>query len=181
MRNFIALGMIKRMGARYDDDVSYALHLLAHSPKAFWKFARVTALSRHREQAPAEAVLTVKLLGTMNEDCGPCTQLVVHFAKEAQMAADQVEAVLRRDQTAMSPAVALAYRYGAAVLSRSPDAHAAREAVRACWGEKGLIDLAVAMQATRLFPMLKDALGFALECRRVSVDGRSVDVAKQVA
>ena len=97
------------------------------------------------------------------------------------MATDQVEAVLTRDQAAMSPAVALAYRYGTAVLSHNPDAHAAREAVRACWGEKGLIDLAVAMQATRLYPMLKDALGFALECRRVSVDGRWVDVAKRAA
>jgi hypothetical protein len=40
---------------------------------------------------------------------------------------------------------------------------------------------AMALQMGRLFPMMKLALGYARECRRVSVDGQQVDVDKQAA
>jgi hypothetical protein len=170
-----------RMEARYNYDTGYLRHMLKHAPRAFWKFSRLAKLSQHRESAPVEALFTVKLLGAMKEDCGPCIQLVADFAKEAKVPAGQIEAVLRRDMAAMSEPVALAYRYGQAVLSRLPEADALRQAVRARWGEKGLIDLAIGMQAGRLFPMLKDALGYARECRRVNVEGRPIEVAHEAA
>jgi hypothetical protein len=67
------------------------------------------------------------------------------------------------------------------VLYRSDDQDRQREAVRARWGEKGVIDLTMALQMGRLFPMMKLALGYAKECRRVSVNGHEVDVTKQAA
>jgi hypothetical protein len=39
----------------------------------------------------------------------------------------------------------------------------------------------MALQVGRIFPMLKLALGFARECRRVNVAGDQVDVIKQAA
>ena len=56
-----------------------------------------------------------------------------------------------------------------------------RDAVRAQWGEKGVIDLAFALQMGRMYPMMKAALGYAKECRRISVDGKQIDVVKQAA
>jgi hypothetical protein len=181
MLNALARRVIKRMEERYDYDMSYALYLLEKTPKAFRKFMRAGALSRHRERAPMEAAFTVQLLATMYEDCGPCTQLFVRLAEESKMSADQIEAVLTGKASAMHSAVALAYRYGDAVLNHRTDVADAREAVRAQWGDKGLIDLAMSMQGARLYPMMKHALGFALECQRVSVQGRWVDMTKKAA
>ena len=56
-----------------------------------------------------------------------------------------------------------------------------RDAVRAQWGQKGVIDLTLALQMGRMFPMVKAGLGYAKECRRVTVDGNNVDVVKQAA
>ena len=56
-----------------------------------------------------------------------------------------------------------------------------RDAVRAEWGQKGVIDLTLALQMGRMFPMVKAGLGFAKECRRVTVGGNNVDVVKQAA
>jgi hypothetical protein len=181
MRNYFIRRMLRRMSRRYDYDVSYLLYLLDESPKAFWKFMRASALSGYREHVPEEATLTVKLLATMTEDCGPCTQLLVHHAREAGMATDQIEAVLTRNLAAMNPVVALAHRYADAVLNRHPDAGDAREEVRGRWGDKGLIDLAMSMQGARLYPMIKSALGYAVECQRVSLERRLIEVMKQVA
>jgi hypothetical protein len=32
-----------------------------------------------------------------------------------------------------------------------------------------------------MFPMMKAALGYAKECRRIAVDGKEIDVVKQAA
>lgn len=169
------------MDKRYDYDSSYMLYLLDESPKAFWKFMRASGLSRHGKQAPVEASFTVQLLSTMNEDCGSCTQLFVHQAREGKMATDQIEAVLTRNLAAMNSVVALAYRYADSILNRRLDAADACTAVRARWGNKGLIDLALSMQGARLYPMVKTALGYAAECRDVQIDGRSIEIRKQPA
>jgi hypothetical protein len=172
---------LKRMGARYDYDVSYMLDMLEHSPKAFDLFARLFPLAQHRESAPKDAVIAAKLVGAMFEDCGPCTQLVVNFAKEQTVAPDQIEAVLRRDLAAMNDNVALAFRFADAILNRLPNEDEVRDAVRAEWGAKGVIDLTLALQVGRIFPMVKAGLGYAKECRRVEVAGRPVDVVKRAA
>jgi hypothetical protein len=103
------------------------------------------------------------------------------MALEAGMARDQIEAVLRRNVAAMTPSVALGFQFADAVAHRSMDDDKYRNAVRARWGEKGVIDLTMALQMGRTFPMVKFALGYARECRRVSVAGHQVDVIKQAA
>jgi hypothetical protein len=130
---------------------------------------------------PVEASFAAKISGAMAEDCGPCTQLTVDMALEAGMAKDQIEAVLRRDHRAMNAATALGFRFADAVIRRSPDDDACRDAVRAQWGEKGVIDLTMALQMGRIFPMVKTALGYGKECRRVNVGGHDVDVIRQAA
>jgi hypothetical protein len=49
------------------------------------------------------------------------------------------------------------------------------------WGEKGVIDLTFSLQLGRMFPMVKAGLGFAKECRRVTVGDKAVDVAPLAA
>ncbi len=46
---------------------------------------------------------------------------------------------------------------------------------------KAAIDLTLALQLGRMFPMVKAGLGYAKECRRVSVDGHNFDVIRQAA
>jgi hypothetical protein len=181
MRKTVARLFLKTMARRYDYDVTYMLALLDQSPSAFAKFAKLFALARHRESAPRSAVYAAKLAGALFEDCGPCSQLVINMAREAGVAADQIEAVLTRRPEAMSPDTALGFRFAEAILRRACEEDEVREAVRAQWGEKGVIDLTLALQIGRVFPMLKAGLGYAKECRRVSIDGRSVDVVKRAA
>ena len=181
MRKFIARRMLRAFNKRYGYDTSYVETILRESPAAFFKFAPVMKAANHREVVPVEASFAAKITGGMAEDCGPCTQLTVDMAVEAGMAKDQIEAVLRRDVRAMTPDVALGFRFADAIVHRTADDETCREAVRARWGEKGVIDLAMGLQVGRLFPMMKLALGYARECRRVSVGGHQIDVIKQAA
>jgi hypothetical protein len=181
MRSWIARRILRKYGKRYGYDVSYLEMMLNESPAAFFKFAPVMKASAHREAVPIEASFAAKIVGALAEDCGPCTQLVVDMALEAGMARDQIEAVLRRNPRAMNDATTLGFRFADAVVRRSADDDEFRDAVRAQWGEKGVIDLTLALQLGRMFPMVKAGLGYARECRRVTVDGHNVDVVKQAA
>jgi hypothetical protein len=181
MRSWIARRILRKYGKRYGYDVSYLEMLLNESPAAFFKFAPIMKASAHREVVPIEASFAAKIVGALAEDCGPCTQLVVDMALEAGMARDQIEAVLRRNPRAMNDATTLGFRFADAVVRRSADDDEFRDAVRAQWGEKGVIDLTLALQLGRMFPMVKAGLGYARECRRVTVDGHNVDVVKQAA
>lgn len=181
MLSWLARRYLHRMGARYDYDVSYMLHMLDHSPRAFFRFAKLMPLAQHRESAPQEAAMAAGLVGAMFEDCGPCTQLAVNFAAERGVDHAQVEAVLQRDVSAMNEDVALGFRFADAILRRTSDEDDIRERVRTRWGEKGLIDLTFALQIGRIFPMVKSGLGYAKECRRIEVAGRPVDVVRRAA
>lgn len=181
MHKFIARRMLRATAKRYGYDASYLEMMLEESPAAFFKFAPVKKASAHREVVPVEASFAAKITGAMAEDCGPCTQLTVDTALEAGMAKDQIEAVLRRDVGAMNAATALGFRFADAIVHHSADDERHRDAVRASWGEKGVIDLIMGLQMGRLFPMIKTALDYAKECRRVIVAGHQVDVTKQAA
>jgi hypothetical protein len=181
MRSFFARRILRHFSRRYGYDTTYLEMLLRESPAAFFKFAPIMKASRHREVVPAEASFAAKIVGAKSEDCGPCTQLVVDMALEAGVPKDQIEAVLRRDLRAMSDDTLLAFRFADAVVQRSLDDGEYREAVRAQWGDKGVIDLTFALQMGRMFPMIKTGLGYAKECRQISVGGSEVDVVKQAA
>lgn len=74
-------------------------------------------------------------------------------------------------------------RFTSGVLQdrRAPEEDDAREVVRGQWGEAAVIDLTLATQIGRIFPMVKAGLGFSKTCRRVHVGDRRVDVVKAAA
>jgi hypothetical protein len=181
MRSWIARRMLRAFCERYGYDTSYLEMMLKEAPAAFFKFAPVMKASSHREVVPVEASFAAKLVGAMAEDCGPCTQLCVDMAREAGVPRPEIEAVLRRDPRAMSDTTCLAFRFADAVARRTGGDGEFRDAVRAQWGPKGVIDLTLALQIGRMYPMVKAGLGYARECRRVTVDGHAVDVVKQAA
>src|SRR5580704_17435205 len=179
MRKFIARRMLRAFSKRYGYDTSYTEMVLRESPSPFFKLAPLMKASAHREVVALEATFAAKITGALAEDCGPCTQLCVDMALEAGMRKDQIEAVLRRDPRAMNSDTVLGFRFADAVIRRSADDDEYRDAIRAEWGDKAVIDLTLALQMGRMFPMVKAGLGYAKECRRVIVDGHNVDVVKQ--
>jgi hypothetical protein len=153
----------------WDYDMGYAREILDASPRALMRFARVMALARHREDAPLDAWYAAKLVGTLHEDCGPCTQLVVDMATRHGVAPATIRAVLAGQPEAMPPDVALAWRFARATLAHDLAAAELRDEILRRWGSKALVSLAFAVTSARLFPTLKYALGHGHACTRVRV------------
>jgi hypothetical protein len=162
----------------FDYDMGYARAILAADTHAFLAFARVMALSSYRKDVPEDVYFAVELSGTLAEDCGPCTQLVVGMALRAGVAPQTLAAVLRRDDAALSEPVRLGVTFARAVLARSAEAEPIREQIARRFGQRGLVSLAFALTAARVFPTLKYALGHGIACQRVVVQGEGITVAQ---
>ncbi|TQV80926.1 hypothetical protein [Denitrobaculum tricleocarpae] len=181
MRAFFARKALKAFGVHYSYDVSYMLQMLRVSPVAFFRFAALTKVAQHRGAVPREAFYAAKIVGALAEDCGPSVQLAVDMAQEAGMSDRCIQAVLTRDLSAMDVDTVIGFRFADALVKRAPEEDDARAVVRQQWGDAGLVELTLATQIGRIFPMVKTGLGFGKACRKVRVGRHSVVVPGRAA
>lgn len=174
---FLARRALARFAQQYQYDVGYMQHMLDVAPAAFSKFTPLSRLAAHRQTVPAEAAAAAKIRGALAEDCGPCVQLAIDVAREAGVDTDQITAIVQGDVSAMNETTALGFHFAVAVLEQAADVTARREAVRARWGDQGVVELALALQISRVFPMLKAALGYGESCQRLQVGQQRLDMA----
>lgn len=165
----------------FDYDMSYARAILAADTRAFLALSMLMPMARYRRGVPRDICFAVGLVGTLVEDCGPCTQLGVAMALREGVPAATLSAVLRGDDDALPDPVRLGVRYARAVLAHAAEAEALREEVVRRFGQRGLVSLAFALTAARIFPTVKYALGYGVACQRVVVQGQPVSVAKAAA
>jgi hypothetical protein len=153
-------------------DASYMRDLLNDGgPWTFIQFMFVTGLGRGR-RAPLEAQAAAGVVGTLREDCGPCTQIGVDMAAKGGCDPAVLRAILAGDEAAMGETAALGYRFAKAVLDRDMEtADPLREEIVRRWGKAALVDLGLAITSARMYPTLKYALGHGKTCSRVTVAG----------
>lgn len=167
---------IAKFERQWDYDASYMHDMAEASPRAAWLFNRVTAMGRLRVGVPVEAFSAAGITAVRHEDCGPCTQIAVTMAERSGVNPTVLRALLADDETAMPAEVALVWKFTRATLAHDPDADQYREQIVQRWGRAGLVSLAFAMTAARIYPTVKYALGHGKACMRVVVSGTPVQM-----
>jgi hypothetical protein len=174
----------KRLDAferQFDYDLGYAREILAADARAFFALARFSGIAGYHRDVPPDVLYAAKLTGTMAEDCGPCTQLMITMGLRAKVPAKTLSAVVAGRDAELSDDVRLAVRFADAVLRRDAAADPLRDEVVRRWGPRALVSLGFALTASRFFPTLKVALGHGQACRRVVVDGDPLHVVRGAA
>jgi hypothetical protein len=162
-------------------DLGYAREILDADLGAFLALARMQAMSTYAKDIPTDVACAVKLTGTVTEDCGPCTQLMVAYAARDRVDGRVIRAILAGDEASLSPEVVLAIHFARAVLARDPAADDLRDRIRARWGPRAVVALAFGLTVSRMYPTLKYSLGHGRACSRVLVDGAPAVVAHHAA
>ena len=161
-------------------DASYLHEVLDADPKALMAFSKVAGVSRYRKDVPPAAYYAAAITGTMDEDCGPCTQLGIDMAERGGVDPAVLHAIVARDFAAMPYKVALAALFTEATLRHAPEADDLREEVVRQFGKRGLVSLSFAMLAARMYPTLKYALGHGRACTRLTIGGETRPVLRKV-
>src|SRR5580704_12233845 len=164
---------IAKFERTWNYDAGYLRDLLEADPRAMMAFGKVAALSSYQKDVPPAAYCAAGMVGTMAEDCGPCTQLVIDMAQRNGVEPAILRAIVARDVTAMPFDVALTFRFAETTLRHAPEADDLREEVVRQFGKRGLISLSFAITASRLYPTLKYALGHGRACTRLTVGGET--------
>ncbi|HLI66092.1 MAG TPA: hypothetical protein VKU90_06980 [Caulobacteraceae bacterium] len=181
MLRAILRGQIRRMEREFDYDASYMSELLDADLVAFLKFSLITSVVPRRA-APAAALAAAGLVGTLAEDCGPCTQISVEIASRAGVKPEVLRGILAGDAATMGEDASLAYRFAKASLARDIEqADPLRDEVVRRWGQKGLAALALALTTARMYPTMKYAMGHGRACSRVLVAGEPAPFQTQLA
>jgi hypothetical protein len=180
MLTWVLRRWIDKFERTWNYDASYLRDVLEADPRALLAFNKVQSLGSYRKDVPAAAYCAAAIIGTMTEDCGPCTQLVIDMAQRDGVDPAILRAIVARDFAAMPYDVALAARFAETSLRHAPEADDLREEVVRQFGKRGLISLAFALTASRLYPTLKYALGHGRACTRLTVGGESRPVLHEV-
>ena len=91
-------------------DSAYVREILDADLEAAIGLSRVTGLTKYRKGVATDAWYAAKLVGTLAEDCGPCTQLVVTMAEHDGVPQAVIRAILNGDRHAMTADVSLAFQ-----------------------------------------------------------------------
>ncbi len=143
--------------------VDYLRHILRVSRRAFMAFTKIIPLAEYHRALPADPLHVVRLTALVYEDCGGCVQGEVNLAKKAGVSQAVVRAVLDGEAVELSEELADVYHFALSVLETRED-EALRERIREHYGEEGLVEIALALGACRVFPTIRRAMGYAKSC-----------------
>jgi hypothetical protein len=175
MLKWIIRNRLAAFEKKLDYDMSYAREILEIDTRAFFAFIKVQKIGEYRH-GPKELYWAAKLTGTLSEDCGPCTQLLVSMAIADGLDAKLLAPIIANDEAAMTETVKLGVRFARAAIAHDIAADELRDEIVKRWGKKALVSVAFAMTCARIYPTLKYALGHGKTCQRVMIDGKPVAV-----
>ena len=98
------------------------------------------------------------------------------MARDRGIADEQIAAVIGGDRKVMGDDAALGYDLARAIAARVPESEDLREKVRTNWGDKGVLELTLAAQFSRTYPMLRAGLGEELRHEGIEFLGHTEDV-----
>lgn len=178
MLRYVLSRQIDAFERRWNYDAGYMRDLLAASPWSLVKFMVVAGMV-DRRAAPGAALAAAGIVGTLHEDCGPCTQIGVDMAADGGVPPAVLRAILAGDEAAMGRDAALGYGFAKAVLARDLEgADRMRDEILRLWGPKAVAALSLAVTTARLYPTLKYGLGHGRTCSRVVVAGEAAPFAR---
>jgi len=149
--------------------VDWVRHVLRHSLRLFLKFLKFGSFAQSRRVLPLPAWHVAVIVGARSADCGPCVQIAVNLARKDGVDASILQAVVEQRSDNLPHDLKEVYAFCESVMAHSDECESLREALRARYGEEGLIELAFALASGPVIPTIKRALGYAASCSKVTI------------
>ncbi|MEL6615293.1 MAG: hypothetical protein AAFQ43_06120 [Bacteroidota bacterium] len=147
--------------------VDYLRYVTDHDPAATIKFGMLQPATSHRKVLPLEVFHAARVAATQAADCGTCVQIEVNAARASGVAPEAVRAVLAGAPLSDAEADAVAFAQ-ATVAGEDPTGPRQRLLER--FGDRGVVEAALAVTTAQVYPTMKRALGYATACSLVEVE-----------
>ncbi|OZC03764.1 carboxymuconolactone decarboxylase family protein [Rubricoccus marinus] len=158
---------LSRTEASLGVPVDYLRYVADHDPAALLKFGLLQPATAHRKVLPPEVYHAARIAATQAADCGTCVQVEVNAARASGVAPEAIRAVLAGEPLSVPEADAVSF---ARMTAGGEDPTEPRQRLRERFGDRGVVELALAVATAQAYPTIKRALGFATACSRVEVE-----------
>lgn len=166
----------RSFGHRYDYDTAYMAHVTDTSVWAGLRLFLLPYVTQFRGPKAARDVWSGAFLASiLDGDCGPCAQLTIDMAVEAEVRADQL-ALCIEGHPEKAGDVGLGFRFARAAIAGTPELDELRDEIGQRFGEAAVTAASFAASSGRMYPVLKRGLGFASACSRLHVRGETIEV-----
>lgn len=158
----------RKLGSSLD----YVRYMVSVSTRGFFRFMKIVPLAE-RSFLPADAYYVSRIVASRDAGCGSCVEAEVNLAKHEGVDSDVLAATLSGNVVELPERLADVYLFTESVLRMTGDEEPLREKLRTWYRDEGVVELALAIAAARVFPVVKRTLGFARSCRFVPRGARS--------
>ncbi len=163
------LKAIENFEAETNYDASYMKEMLEHAPEALAVFNAFIPMAGHRKHAPLVPYYVAKLTAYHYCDCGPCFQLAISYAKQEGID-PEILSYIAFGKGELSSKNRLVNEFTLAVLRNDLNCEDLRRDLEFDLGKAAVIEIALAIAAPQIFPVMKRAMGHYKSCQRVSLD-----------
>lgn len=139
----------------------YMRELARVTPELLPRLRTYNGMAQYAKHVPAEIRHLAALGATRAQDCGACVQIGVNPALKEGVSPHLLQAVVEGAEAALTEEQRDAVAFGEAVTLQDPVASDLREAMRARYGDEGLVAVSWAVACSQFYPTLKRGMGFA--------------------
>lgn len=152
-------------------DASYMKEMLEHAPEALAVFNGFIPMASYRKHAPLQHYYVAKLTAYRHCDCGPCLQLAFDYARQDGVPLAIREAIaFQRGE--LDSDLERVRAFTLAVLRNEPECEELRQSLEFEIGKAAVVEIALAIAAPQIFPVVKRATGHYKSCSMVSLELR---------
>jgi hypothetical protein len=163
------LEMMKTFDDHFGYNSDYLRELLKYSPGAYAKYEAFLPMASYRNETDINVFFISKLATMRTEDCGACIQLNIRMALEAGVPKEIIKGALNKGE-GLSKELKDIYDYSVSVSNNSPMPSGLLDKIESRWGKEVIMELAISIASTKIFPTIKRALGYAKSCTLVDIE-----------
>ena len=158
----ILSGVVTRIETFLGVPLPHLRLMIREAPGALVPTFLLMPIGAYGKRVPADVLHMARIGGARAQDCGECLQIAVNMALRDGLPAAKVEAAIGSGD-GLSPHQLQALEFGTRVGAGTDDPEG-RQAIREAWGERGVIELAMAVAGAVVFPVMKRGMGMAVSC-----------------
>ncbi len=127
------------------------------------QFSKFIKLNGYKKHTPDDIMQIAKITALKTEDCGTCLQLNIDYALKSGMARKHIINTIQSPEK-LPASLKLIYDFSYKTSTNAPDLENYRSQVEKEYGIDILIELAMAIATSRVYPAIKRAMGYSTSC-----------------
>lgn len=164
-----ALETIAFFKAHYHYDTTYMEEMLSSSPKSYEVFENFLPMATFTNKAPLDAINVARITAIINEDCGTCAQLYIDLALEAGLDKEIVKEIVFNNGQNLPTQLKDLYNFTLRVSNSETIEEALYAKMNEYYSKEVLVEISLAIAATKVFPTIKRVLNLAQSCSLIKL------------